>query len=305
MSKLISFTMAPERYNLTWQGFDNCVSNAFKELLDNEDFVDVTLVSDDGHKIKCHRVVISAGSPVLKSILENHPHPHPLIFLSGMKYPELRALVTFLYIGQTEVAQDDLNMFMSAAAKLQVKALSNCQINEEPKTKKHLPDDNKTGNEVVFSENKQLVSSEQNTVVSPEQKALKSEPVDAEQDFPKQADDVKLKNEAACEDDAPLAYDKTNSINSSKAVLKHKCEYCDYRSRFRRNIDLHSAAQHEGKRYPCDVCSYEAKYFQDLTKHKTRKHSSPHEGKRYPCNVCNYEAKYHLDLTTHKNRKHS
>ena len=153
--------MAPERYNLFWQGYDNCVSTAIKELLDNEDFVDVTLVSEDGHKIKCHRVVISAGSPVLKSILENHPHPHPLVYLSGLKYPELRALVNFLYVGQTEVAQDDLNMFMSAAAKLQVKALSNCQINEEAKPKKHLPDD-KTGNE----ENNMEVPSQQNELVS-------------------------------------------------------------------------------------------------------------------------------------------
>ena len=125
--------MAPERFNLTWQQFENCVSSSFKELLESEHFVDVTLVSDDDQHIKRHKVVVSACSPVLKSILEKHPHQHPVVYLSGIKYLELRSLVNFMYTGQTDVVHDELNTFMNAASKLKIKALANCQINEERK----------------------------------------------------------------------------------------------------------------------------------------------------------------------------
>ena len=112
--------MTSEMFNLSWNDFEKCVRDSFKELLNHEDFVDVTLVTEDNRKIQCHKVIISASSPVLKSILENYPHQHPLIYLSGIKYQEMKSLINFMYLGQAQVAQEELSTFMNTATKFQI-----------------------------------------------------------------------------------------------------------------------------------------------------------------------------------------
>ena len=123
--------MIPEVFYLTWNNFESCVINSFKDLLSEKDFLNVTLVSEDDQKRKAHKVVISACSPVLKNILLRNPHQHPLVYLSGVKYQELRCLVNFMYLGQAQVRQDDLDIFMNIADKFQVKGLCD-EIGHEP-----------------------------------------------------------------------------------------------------------------------------------------------------------------------------
>ena len=42
--------MHPENYSLTWQGYSDHLKTMMKELMMNEDFSDVTLVTDDKGK---------------------------------------------------------------------------------------------------------------------------------------------------------------------------------------------------------------------------------------------------------------
>ena len=119
--------MASEKFNLTWNEFEKSASKAFKDLLDQQDFVDVTLVSEDNKEIKCHTLVLSASSPIFRSILLRNPHQHPLLYISGVQHMELKSLLNFMYLGQTEVAQDELNSFMAIASKFQIKGLSSEQ----------------------------------------------------------------------------------------------------------------------------------------------------------------------------------
>ena len=115
--------MTSEKFNLTWNDFEKCASNSLKDLLGEQDFVDVTLVSEDDKQIKAHKVVLSAWSPILKNILVRNPHQHPLIFLTGVKYQELEALVNYMYLGQAEICQNDLDIFMRSAELFKVKGL--------------------------------------------------------------------------------------------------------------------------------------------------------------------------------------
>ena len=61
--------MTSEKFNLTWNEFEQSTSNAFKDLLDQQDFVDVTLVCEDSKEIKCHKVVLSASLFLISCIL--------------------------------------------------------------------------------------------------------------------------------------------------------------------------------------------------------------------------------------------
>merc|ERR1719186_1543767 len=110
-------------YNFSWNRFETSRTDNFQELLDQHDFVDVTLVTEDGKFIKAHKVVLASGSSVMKRMFMENPHPHPLIYLTGVKYNEIQSVITFMYLGQVEVGQDDLNNFMEIAAKFQIKGL--------------------------------------------------------------------------------------------------------------------------------------------------------------------------------------
>ena len=48
------------------------------EMMTSDDFTDVTLITDDKKSIKAHRIILSACSPVFKTILRieiNNSHP--------------------------------------------------------------------------------------------------------------------------------------------------------------------------------------------------------------------------------------
>ena len=112
--------MNSETYNLSWNEFIKCASNTFKELHCETEFADVTLVSDDLKQIKAHKVILSACSSILKKILQQKPQQHPIIYLTGVGYKEMQSMVNFMYLGQTEVEQVDLNHFLEVAAKFDV-----------------------------------------------------------------------------------------------------------------------------------------------------------------------------------------
>ena len=51
-------------------------------------------------------------------------HPHPLLYLKGIKYEEMQSILNFIYHGEVNVAQADLSSFLAVAEDLQVKGLS-------------------------------------------------------------------------------------------------------------------------------------------------------------------------------------
>ena len=116
------FTMAlMENIKLTWDKFQNCAT--FKDIYQETNFLDVTLSSEDQKQVKAHRVVLSASSPFFKDVLANNMHPHPFLYLKGIKFKELDVLIRFIYFGEAEVPQEDLSRLLLVASELQVKGL--------------------------------------------------------------------------------------------------------------------------------------------------------------------------------------
>lgn len=112
-----------EKFCLKWNDFEANISLAFRELRDDKDFFDITLVCDD-EQVEAHKVVLSACSPFFRSLLRRNRHQHPLLLLRGVALPELLAVLTFMYHGEVNVAQEELNSFLALAEELQVKGLT-------------------------------------------------------------------------------------------------------------------------------------------------------------------------------------
>ena len=69
-------------------------------------------------------MIIAACSPFFKSILRRNPHQHPLLYLKGVAYDDLVSVLQFMYKGEVNIAQEQLNSFLAVAEDLQVKGLT-------------------------------------------------------------------------------------------------------------------------------------------------------------------------------------
>ena len=114
---------ANEKFCLRWNDFESNVSTAFRDLREEKDFFDVTLACDDS-QVDAHKVILAACSPFFRNVLRRNPHQHPLLYLKGVKYKELVCVLNFMYQGEVNVAQEELNTFLSIAEELQVKGLT-------------------------------------------------------------------------------------------------------------------------------------------------------------------------------------
>ena len=114
--------MTSEKFLLQWNDFQKNVTSSFKEI--REDFCNVTLVGEDYKKIEAHKVVLAGSSNKLLELLQQSQHPHPLLYMKGIKGSHLSAVVDFMYHGEVSIAQDDLNDFLLVAEDLQLKGLA-------------------------------------------------------------------------------------------------------------------------------------------------------------------------------------
>jgi len=128
-----------ENFCLRWNDFESNVSGAFRDLRQEADFFDVTLGCPDGKSLQAHKVILSACSSTFKTMLRdtqrNTNSHHPYIFLRGVSFPDLSAVLDFMYHGEVNVAQEDLNSFLAVAEELQIKGLTQKEGGEPSKPK--------------------------------------------------------------------------------------------------------------------------------------------------------------------------
>ncbi|CAL4075182.1 unnamed protein product, partial [Meganyctiphanes norvegica] len=122
--------MLPEQrqsYNLCWNEFEKNVLSFFRELREQEEFVDVTLACE-GQQVSAHKVVLAASSPFFRNILKNNPCQHPIIILNEVRYGELLTLLQYMYHGEVQIAHDQISDFLRTAQLLQVRGLAEAAV---------------------------------------------------------------------------------------------------------------------------------------------------------------------------------
>lgn len=135
-----------DKFCLSWNNFQSNISDALKDIREDKEFFDVTLVTEE-HQIEAHKVVLSACSPFFRKILSKNAHPHPLLYLKGVTHKDLEGILKFMYEGRVNVAQVELPNFLEVAEELKVKGLTQSrenslskQINKPPAKLREPPD---------------------------------------------------------------------------------------------------------------------------------------------------------------------
>ena len=84
-----------EKLCLQWNDFKENITTSFRELREDKEFTDVTLACEDGQQVEAHKVVLIASSPFFLNTLKRNKHSHPLIYMRGVKFENLTAMIDF------------------------------------------------------------------------------------------------------------------------------------------------------------------------------------------------------------------
>lgn len=121
------------QFSLRWNNYVSHVTEAFNVLRFENDLVDVTLCCDGG-KIRAHKMLLSACSSYFKQIFKENPCQHPVIIFRNFKYEDLNAIINFMYHGEVNIFQEQLESFLNTAELLEVKGLTDNMEDESSKT---------------------------------------------------------------------------------------------------------------------------------------------------------------------------
>ena len=116
-----------EKFCLKRNDFQTRLSSSFQDMRNYQEFTDVTLVCGDNQRIEAHKVVLASASGLFKSLLTENKHPHPVIFLMGINANNITSIINFVYHGEANVLQRDLESFLTLAEELGLKGLTRLQ----------------------------------------------------------------------------------------------------------------------------------------------------------------------------------
>ena len=112
-----------EKFCLKWNDFQTNVSNTFRKLRTSDNFYDVTLVSDDQQQVSAHKVVLCSSSEYFKNVLTSNKHAHPMLCLNGVNKRDLENILDFIYNGEIQIFQDNLDHFLDIAQRFKLEGL--------------------------------------------------------------------------------------------------------------------------------------------------------------------------------------
>ena len=278
----VSFEMASSNeLCLQWNDFQENLRSSFKLLRQDTDFVDVTLVCEDGQKAEAHMVILASSSPILMDILRKSMQLKTLIYMRGTKWKDLVAVLDFIYIGEAKVEEENLESFFALAKDLQLKGLQR-KPERETKDSDQVRTLSKYGSDIKMT----------NTAKSAK-KMPEENPVTMTSTFRDMEDKIRSTEDKNQGRMSSNFRDVEEEIRSMVGISKNPppgktqgrarvCKVCGISfhilSYF--NLSYHIISYHS---YLCKVCGMES-YMQSIIEHIKAKHHI--DGLSLPCKHC-------------------
>ena len=115
-----------EKFSLKWNDFSSNVQKSFQNLRKEEDFFDITLVGDDSKHVTAHKLVLASSSEYFKKIFSKNKkyfQSHAMICLEGLNQNDLNNVLDYIYHGEIQIYQHDLDRFLGIAKRLRLEGL--------------------------------------------------------------------------------------------------------------------------------------------------------------------------------------
>ncbi|XP_026727330.1 broad-complex core protein isoforms 1/2/3/4/5-like [Trichoplusia ni] len=284
---------APQ-FSLRWNNYVSHVTEAFNVLRFENDLVDVTLCCDGG-KIKAHKMLLSACSSYFKQIFKENPCQHPVIIFRNFKFEDLNAIINFMYHGEVNIFQEQLESFLITAELLEVKGLTDNVEDESSKSQLRITDntslDLSSKSSRIIEDIVPVLSDEPINLATmqtsrdeyiPQPTAVKSIPeqengnIEMQPETSKSDESVKLKvvqpagEEMQVDTQSTSAEDLSEKNNSESELAKFRCQLCPKGFKHPTSLTLHKDS-HAGKTQ-CPVCHRSFSRSYDMRSHLQRIH---------------------------------
>ena len=278
---------------LKWNDFQENIQSSFRRLRRTADFADVTLSCEDG-EVEAHKVILSSCSPIFERLLKKNKH-HQLIFMRGLKVSQLMDLVDYIYQGEVNILQEELDGFLLLAEELQLKGLlagfnkpeaSNrsvseddprpCEILEEQGSEKNIGGLLDESQEIIPTGLEDEKESQKGQIYTKPVTELNNSEMDeyvnnmVEEELKKRPkknpDEIYLKNVQQ------KAQQKTETMYEQWFQGMWGCKICGYTSSFKNSLKKHVEKHMDGPAYPCSRCGKSLKTTESLRIHYMRSH---------------------------------
>lgn len=115
------------RFN--WDNFESNFTSEFGPFFQNCHLSDVSIGTEDGRKIRSHKVVLSIGSGYFRKIFEMDS-TSSFVFLPGIDSKIVKFVLYFMYHGSVNIPNKDLNAFGKAAGFLRLNGFEESNSND-------------------------------------------------------------------------------------------------------------------------------------------------------------------------------
>ena len=277
-----------EKFSLKWNDFQANVTKSFGILRGERNLFDVTLVSDSEEQIPAHRLVLSACSDFFKNIFTKVDNQNPLIDLAGVSSRDIKMILDYMYHGEVQVYQEELNPFLEVAEKLKIDGL---KVNQ----KDFLEVSN------VLSEKEEIALSVDDPTYEEAKRAVEKLKIDGLMvtkegtDFFREVE-VKTEEISFVEEEVKTVKTNKNAL-SNKRDITFSVDNPTYEEAKRAVDEL---VYREGDLWFCKSCNMSAKRSSQI-----RKHAELHiEGLSFPCPLCDDSFRSRQRLADHKRYQH-
>ena len=240
-----------EKFCLKWNCFQSNISKTFSNLRSEQDFFDVTLVSDDQQHIAAHKLVLSASSELFKNILKKNTHSNPMIFLSGFNSKDLNYVLDYIYQGEVKLIQDDLDNFLNVAQKLRIEGLiENGSPNEDDAVSKIDTVESHIKDEFQDSVQHKRIISPKETKTQREKNIV----------YPST-----VVNQSLPTEDGKAVVDQLFEKDGEQFICKTCGKSCNRNSDIRKHVEIHI----DGLSFECQLCGQSFRSRVILKHHKS------------------------------------
>ena len=256
--------MFSEKFSLKWKDYQSNWCQSLSRLRNDTDMSDVTLITDDMVKISAHKILLSSCSNVFNYILKDHNQSNLLLYLSGISSVSLGFILDYIYHGEVNLYQEQLDGFLDSAQKLEISGLlSESQGNEdEPES---VFDDIKDTNDIFEYEDQKNRQENHWVGINDESPARPRSQVQHTRNIPNNVPNCDVTGMSSEEigDKIKTMYQKINGVWT--------CNVCG-RTSYNKSTDmrLHVETHLDGLCYTCTQCNQDFRLKSLLKKHKQK-----------------------------------
>ena len=246
------------KFNLKWNAFHSKFSKCLESLRDEEYLHDVTLVCDDNFQVSANKLVLTACSNFFKNIFKINAKSESniILCLDGVSSFELSNLMQYMYSGEVQILQEDIETFLALAQRFQLEGLTEYDHDgdEEKKYKMTTEERNLRNKKIDTKDGLKDIAIE-----------------DHQTDEAMEDNQTTVQNIASSKNIIEIDAQINENVEKCSDG-RYQCKMCGKISKQKINLKNHIETHIEGLSFGCQLCGKTFRSRESIRTHKTRFH---------------------------------